>query len=595
MPEQPACTNRQRRPNAANTAACTSAWMRALCAAGLLVTLLVALPASAGTVTHESTTGILVVTPDRGFLGNEEVRDAFDEFAKGRNAALLYVTDARSEKILDEKLARLEQRGARRIEVLPLVMSTSDARWKLADGWLQARHNSGLQMAIARPYGASCLAVEDLSARLRDAHTDKRRLLLLGYGAGSPAAARAMREQLERMGAFASTLAPDAINAAVYPARKADAADAMRKQVDDTVAAAQGALVVPVAFAPRDDSMMDFSNWFSDQLPRDAQLVASRLADSAALAQWMQRAAIEAGTQFAPLEPSQVGVVVLAHGADWFWNQAIEQALAPVAAHHKLAFAFSMADPPVVERAVRKLEREHVRAIVVVRVFGMASSFRSATQRMLGLDVGHGVPPHASRMSGMTHHGMGMHASLAAAPRIRSALPMVTVGGIGDDPLFAKALLENARAVSRDPSRETVILVAHGAGDDATNQRWLGLLASLAKQVRADGGTAFRAVRYATWREDWPDKRKAAIEHVRGMVRQADADGGRALIVPARTNEHGGADRYLDGLDFGWSRRGFAQTPWFAQWFEQEIERGIAKLNAPTDAAAAVEHQGHPD
>lgn len=573
---------------------------RLLCAAGLLLSMLVMAPAGAAPVVVDANTGVLVVTPDRGFLGNEEVRDAFDAFAKDRNAALLYVTDERSEKILDQALAQLKGQGARRIEVLPLVMSTADARWKLADGWLQARKRQGVKLAIAKPYGDSYLAVEDLSARLRNLHTDKRRLLLLGYGADSADGAAAMREHLKRMGGFASTLAPDAIDAAVYPMRKAADAETLRKQMNDMVRAAHGALVVPVAFAPRDDSMMDFSHWFSDDLPKDAEIIDSPIADSGALAQWMQRAAIESSLQFAPIASSQVGVVALAHGADWFWNRDIEHALAAVATRHKLAYAFSMADLQVVERAVRKLEKQDVRAIVVVRAFGMASSFRPTVLRMIGADVESGeAPAHGSHSMGMhdmgmdmSHHG-AMGASLAAPPRIRSALPIVTVGGVGDDALFAKALLANARSVSKQPSRETVILVAHGQGADKANQAWLDLLDSLAKQMRAGGGDAFRTIRYATWREDWPDKNKVAVEQVRKMVQDAQRDGGRALIVPARINERGAADRYLKGLDFGWSR-GFAQTPFFAQWFEQEIERGVIQMdNAAGKSVLTTEIHQH--
>lgn len=554
-------------------------------ATGLLLCLLLAVPASAAPVAADNATATLVIAPDRGFLGNEEVRDAFDAFARDRNAALLYVADERSEKILDQTLAQLKERGAKQVEVLPLVMSSADARWKLAEGWLYARKQQGVRVAIAKPYGDSYLAVEDLSARLRNVHTDKQRLLLLGYGAGSAAAVATMREHLRRMGGFASTLAPDAIEAAVYPLHKATDAAALRKQLDAAIHAAHGALVVPVAFAPRDDSMMDFSGWFSDDLPKDAQIVASPIADAAALTQWMRRAASEAGMQFAPVDSKQVGVVALAHGADWFWNRDIEQSLAAVADRRKIEYAFSMADPPVVERAIRKLEKQGVHAIVVVRAFGMASSFRPTVLRMLGADVESNEPPvHGSHMLAMHDMGMDMSqheatgASLAAPPRIRSAVPMVTVGGVDDDALFAKALLANARSVSKHPARETVILVAHGQGADKSNQQWLDLLDSLAKQMRADGGSDFRAIRYATWREDWPEKSKLAIAAVREMVQEAQRDGGRALIVPARINERGAADRYLKGLDFGWSR-GFAQTPYFAQWFEQQIQRGMQKLD----------------
>jgi hypothetical protein len=107
--------------------------------------------------------------------------------------------------------------------------------------------------------------------------------------------------------------------------------------------------------------------------------------------------------------------------------------------------------------------------------------------------------------------------------------------------------------------------------------------------MRADGGGDFRAIRYATWREDWPEKSKPAIARVKAMVAEAGRDGGRALIVPARINGRGGADRYLEGLDFGWSQ-GFAQTPYFAQWFEQQVDRGVATLRKDVEPQPAHAH-----
>ncbi len=542
-------------------------------------------------------TGYLVVTPDRGFLGNDEIRDAFAAFAGRHNAELLFVTDARSKDVLNQALSDLRQRGADRIAVLPLVLSEADTRWKLARSWFDQARKDGARLAFAPLYGASYLAVEDLSARLRSLHTDKRKLLLLGYGAASPADATRMAEGLKRMAGFASDLPADAIHAVVYPGRKAAEEKAMRKAVSDAIKSARDSVVVPVALAPRADSMMSFSGWFGRDLPKDAELVTSQIATADALTQWMQRAATEAGMQFAPLLSDQIGIVALVHGADWFWNRDIRQALAPLARKHKLAYAFSMADPPVVERAVRKLEGEGVRAIVVVRAFGMAASFLPTVRHMLGADVESGAAPHAGHgMAMMMHHGHGgsAHASLAAAPRIRSALPMVTVGGVEDDPFFAKALLQNARGVSSgNPARETVILVAHGQGDDKANRKWLDLLSSLAKQMRAVGGGQFAAIETATWREDWPDKNKVEVKRVRGMVEQASRHGGRVLIVPARINGRGAADRYLEGLDYGWSE-GFAQTPYFAQWFEQEIGRGVDRLNTTygTDSPVRASH-GH--
>lgn len=527
--------------------------------------------------------GVLVVAPDRGFLGNEEVRNAFAEFAKERRAELLFVTDARSQAVFEHKLAALDGKGAKQTLILPLFVAEADVRWQLMQGWVAAQLAQGKSLTLAPVYGDSYLAVEDLSVRLNATPTHARKLLLVGYGAADAAAASAMDATLLRLGQHASNLPASAISAVTYPARTAKDKETLLAQVDHTLKAAKDALVVPVALAPRNDSMMVFARWFAHDLPASAQLLDSPLAAPAALADWMRLAFNRASLTLVPPAPEEVGVVVLAHGADWFWNQAIRKAVTPLEQHHPVAFAFTMADQTVMELAIRKLETKPVRGVVVVRAFGMASSFRGAIERQLGLDVFAPSSTAAAMHDMHAMHGMAMHtdahgqASLAAAPRIRSTLPQVTVGGVEADPLFARALLDNARAVSRDPAKETILLVAHGAGADADNDHWLHLLNQLADQMRQLGGSDFRAIATGTWREDWPDKRKQAVEAMRQRVLAAQQEGGRALVIPARINGQGAADHYLKGLDFGWGQ-GFVQTPWFVDWIEQEVGLGVAQL-----------------
>jgi hypothetical protein len=72
--------------------------------------------------------------------------------------------------------------------------------------------------------------------------------------------------------------------------------------------------------------------------------------------------------------------------------------------------------------------------------------------------------------------------------------------------------------------------------------------------------------------EDWPDKHKTSVKKIHSRVQQAQQNGKRVLIVPARINGQGDADQYLKGVDFGWAQ-GFAQTEFFAQWFEQTVQQ----------------------
>lgn len=554
---------------------------------------------AAPAATAEARIGILVVAPDRGFLGNEEVADALATLTEYPNRAVLYVTDARSEAVLDARLAELRAGGAERTLVLPLVIGPADPRWQLAARWLDARKTDAPHLLHTGFYGDSYLAAEDLAERLRAVATDKQRLLLVGYGAGTRGEADAMAAELRRLAAHATTL-PDAdIDAIVHPGRSASEAVALQERFRERLARAGDELVVPVALAPRDDTMMDFAGSLPRRLPAQAQLVSSPLAEAPAFAQWMRRAAGEALLQADPPASDEVGVVVLAHGADWFWNEAVRTALADSRARQPLAFAFSMADPPIIERAIRQLEAEHVRAIVVVRVFALASSFAHTVEHLLGEDVrglagshqAHDMDMHAGHDS----HGTHGHAAPAwvAQPRIRTMVPTTSVGGVEDAAEFAAALLASARGVSTDPARETVILVAHGRGEDEEDQHWMSTLASLAAQMRAAGGSEFREIDYATWREDWPEKRAPAVARIRSLVERAQQDGGRVLLVPARLNGSGGSERFLDGVEFTPSNDGFVQMPAaFAAWFDGEVVRGRARLQQ-TGMQPAMMPAGH--
>jgi hypothetical protein len=109
-------------------------------------------------------------------------------------------------------------------------------------------------------------------------------------------------------------------------------------------------------------------------------------------------------------------------------------------------------------------------------------------------------------------------------------------------------------------------------------------LATMADTMRARGGDAFRDIKYHTWREDWPDKRKQTIPEIRQMVEEASANG-TAIVIPARTTAQGRAEQYLGDLDYRYGT-GFAPHPLFVEWLRDQIEQGIRTLNQRDDAAS---------
>ena len=157
------------------------------------------------------------------------------------------------------------------------------------------------------------------------------------------------------------------------------------------------------------------------------------------------------------------------------------------------------------------------------------------------------------------------------------------MGGTERDPLLAQVLLERAKELSKNPEKETVILLAHGTDSEERNQHWMENLAALTDKMRENGGADFRNIQYHTWREDWADKREVAVKRIREMIEEAGRDGGTAIVVPERTAGRGGGEKHFEGLSYRYAT-GFSPHANFMLWVEQQIEAGKARLRAEVAA-----------
>lgn len=525
--------------------------------------------------------GFLIAAPDRGFQGNEEIREAFEAFARRHNAALAVVTDERTRQTFAQALDELARRGARRTVVLPFFLSANDPRFGRVRALVAERGDA--RIAVARAFGESYLAVEALADRLRALPEPRgRRVIVAGYGADTPEARTRLEADWQRLAQHAAAGLPfESVRAHVWydvpAAQREERGREMQSLLAQAAAGGERVVLVPFHLGKKLDSMMAFSNELKRIAPAGVEVLAEEPLP-AVVQTWMEREANRA----LPLASKDTGVVVLAHGSDYHWNETMRQAVKPLEARYKVEYCFSMADPPLIERAVRRLEARGARAIVIVRVFGLTDSFERDIERLFGLDIEapRATAPRAAQAQGDHGHGHG------ATLRIRTTAIVRSAGGVEDHPLFAQALLDRARVLSKDPARETVILTAHGAGDDARNARWIEVLESLARQMGAQGGQKFRAIRIATWREDWPGKREPWIAKARAMVEEATGNGGRALVIPARTNAQGPERVFLKDLSFELGE-GFAPHPLFTRWVEEQIVKGQRALAAMPEATAA--------
>jgi len=265
------------------------------------------------------------------------------------------------------------------------------------------------------------------------------------------------------------------------------------------------------------------------------------------------------------------GVLVMAHGGGPQWNQEVLAAVEPLKDDYNVAVAFGMADAASMQESVSQLEARGAGRIGVVRLFISGESFKERTEQILGVIPG---APAKSANAADAHaghgEGHGGHHRMEFWKLDTQASFVLSEQGLVEAPEMGAVLATRAQALSKDPAREDVLVIAHGPGDDAENERWLKHLDARAEVVRK--ALPFHAVRVDTLREDWPDKRVEAEKRIRAFVEQAAREGRRALVIPFRVQGFGPYAKVLDGLDYVSDGRGLIPHPSVTEWIEHQIE-----------------------
>lgn len=548
--------------------------------------------------------GILLIAPDRGFLGNDELAEAFESVREeAPNAVLTFATRERLEENLTRAVEDLRKGGTMEdFVVLPLFASEHDILWQRARAHLEKLEP---RARFGKSFGESYLAEEIVFDQVRTLLPPE--LLVgqaqLGHGAHGPKAESSdhahahghTHGEASSPGPRVVIVAGGAVDGGSEEAIREALAATLRRTVEkfglasgsiavlyDQLASRDAqisslerivtlirhesesglTLVVPFHLAPRLTTMM--ADW-TRLRSRLGQVAGVQVADTDLLAhpnlsRWLLRSV----NMHRPLAREDVGIILVPHGSDHNWNEEMRAAMAPIRERYVTEEAFSMVDPYVVERAVRRLEKRGVKAAVLVRIFSLESSFREQAEYILGLRPDY-RGPHADR--------------------IASHLLFATAGGMEAHVLLADAMVDRARELSREAESETVVLVAHGTGGDDQNQHWMQNLEKIASHVRGRL-PGLRDVVAHTLREDWPDKREAAVAALRASVLKASHDGGTALVIPVRTIGRGPESEFLSDLVYRHGT-GFAPHQNFVHWLDEMIVEGISRL--PADVGSSPE------
>jgi len=152
--------------------------------------------------------------------------------------------------------------------------------------------------------------------------------------------------------------------------------------------------------------------------------------------------------------------------------------------------------------------------------------------------------------------------------------------GVGESPLIDQILVDRVKALSTNASQESVLILAHGPGDEAENERWLANMRMRVQRIHELG--PFRHVQCETLREDWPQRRTEAQRRIRDYVESGNKNGGRVIVIPFRIAGFGPYRKVLDGLNYIADERGFCPHPNITRWIEQTAQRLLTTNPQPS-------------
>ena len=223
------------------------------------------------------------------------------------------------------------------------------------------------------------------------------------------------------------------------------------------------------------------------------------------------------------------GVLIMAHGGGEAWNETVIEAAAEARHEGPVVVAFGMAHPVSMQQGVDTLDELGTERVSVVRLFVSGESFRVDTRFLLGLSD---EEPELPWVKTPLDHDL----TIATHEH-----------GLMGSPEVSQILLTRALDLSEDPAGESVLLIAHGMGDDGENDRVLDNMRLAAGRIAEKG---FAEVEVAALREDWEEVRVTAEAAIRSFVKSRAAEGRRVLVLPYRLSGFGPYAKVLDGLDY---------------------------------------------
>jgi sirohydrochlorin cobaltochelatase len=249
------------------------------------------------------------------------------------------------------------------------------------------------------------------------------------------------------------------------------------------------------------------------------------------------------------------GVLIISHGSRHeAWVSIVDEAVNGVSLREDIPVAVSfleLVEGRLIQDGIDELEQAGVTDIMVVPLF-----VSSGSTHVDEIEYALGAKPEPERETDLE--------LFRVKANVHYGDP------VDDDPDIAVIIWDKVRELSKNPMRETILLVGHGSVHDGFRQRWERGITSLAERVAQVSGVA--AADYALLNPD----------SVRSKVEYWQQQGHEVLVAPLFLSEGYFTKRViperLKDVSYSYSGRTLLPHPLFPHWIQRQAERLLGSV-----------------
>jgi sirohydrochlorin ferrochelatase len=274
----------------------------------------------------------------------------------------------------------------------------------------------------------------------------------------------------------------------------------------------------------------------------------------------MTRLTNEHGRLSSEQTTGDTGVLVLAHGFHGEGFEQFKNTFKATTNRYPTTYGFGLAvmDSSHLQAATDSLQDSGVKRIVLMPASTAANS----------------------SMVRQWQYAFGMIAepSFLDIPRVVSDAGFVWAPSPVPHPIIGEILRDHAKAFSREPANEFLVIIGHGPSDPADNTLELVVLDKHAAMIKREVG--FADVRVGNVQDDSPEEERAAnVTRIRGWISEAKAHGQDVIVITTVLTAAGVLQKLqkdVEDLGVRFNPTGVMTHPRFSDWLEYAIQESIA-------------------